>query len=272
MALQVYISKKGTKVVAATELHQALQLTDHHYATNVKRWLQDIYEFRDGIRRPEKLRDYGARKLRGSTTLMKDYYLTLEFAKLITLSSKSKAKLKYAKWLDNVDDLADEEDMLTKDQVMRVLELTKAMVMISCQQSAEKRHLKVYESRNGGSSKDWWKYRAKILGYSAEKLRRRYMAATGREARGKSQREMLLHIDPYELIRTAIIDLFMGMGKSNTYALKLGDLAKSFAKELQLEVYDDRQQASLFAPQNANDRLVNELRMVEQGGQISVWQ
>lgn len=271
MTLQVYISKKGTKVVAATELHQALQLTDHHYATNVKRWLQDVYGFGNGdIRRPEKLRDYAPRQNKRANSLIKDYYLTIELAKLITLSSKSKVKLKYAKWLSNVEDPEEHTDTLTHEQVMKVLELTKAMVMVSCQQAAEKSHLKLYEMRNGGDSRNWWKYRSQVMGYSADQLRRKLMAA-GKDVRGKSQRQMLTMLEPVELIRTAIIDLFMGMGKSEQYARRLGDLAKSFAKELQLEVHDDRKQATLFAP-NANDQLVNELKVVEQRGGLSVWQ
>ena len=270
MTLQVYISKKGTKVVAATELHQALQLTDHHYATNVKRWLQDIYEFKDGIRRPEKLRDYGERKLKGINSLMKDYYLTIELAKCIALGSKSKYKLKYAKWLSAVDDQSEEENTFTHDQVMKVLELTKAMSMISCQLAAEKRHLKVYETRNGGNGKNWWAYRAQVMGYSADKLKRRLMGL-GIDTTGKSQRQMLLQLDHYEVIRTGIIDLFMGMGKSERFARRLGDLAKSLAKELKIEVFDDRQQATLFSS-NANDQLVNELKALERSGQLSVWQ
>ena len=270
MTLQVYISKKGTKVVAATELHQALQLTDHHYATNIKRWLQDVYEFHDGIRRPEKMRDYAQRKLKGANTLIRDYYLTIELAKQITLGSRSKVKLKFAKWLSNMEDTIESTDVLSKEQVTKVLELTKAMSMVSCQQAAEKSHLKVYEMRNGGDSRNWWKYRAQLMGYSANKLRRQLMSQ-GKEARGKSQRQMLQQLDQHEMIRTAIIDLFMSMGKSEAYARNLGDLAKQFAKELQIEVHDDRQQASLFAP-NANDRLVNELKAMEQSGRLSVWQ
>jgi hypothetical protein len=43
----------------------------------------------------------------------------------------------------------------------------------------------------------------------------------------------------------------------------MGDLAKRFAKELRIEVQDDREgMASLFAPR-ANDRLVREIRSFE---------
>ena len=79
MELQVFVSKKGTKVVCATDLHKTLQLTDHHYATNARRWIHDIYQFEDGIRRPEDLRDYAKRVTKESKRgLLTDYYLSLE--------------------------------------------------------------------------------------------------------------------------------------------------------------------------------------------------
>ena len=46
--LQILVSKKGTKVVTATSLYMALQLPDQHYAANIKKWLTDVYEFKDG--------------------------------------------------------------------------------------------------------------------------------------------------------------------------------------------------------------------------------
>ncbi|NBC05986.1 MAG: hypothetical protein GVY26_02200 [Bacteroidetes bacterium] len=261
MELQVYISKKGTKVVAATELHQALQLSDQHYAVNVKRWLRDIYNFKDDIRRPEKLRDFAPRKVAGNP-ILKDYYLSLELAKLITLASKSKVKLKYAKWLSHLEEEVDRPDELDKEEVLQVLELAKAMSMVSCQEAAEKKHLKVYESRNGGGAGQWWQYRAQVMGYSAPKLRRE-LKRRGKSSQGKTQRQMLMQLDPQELIRTAVIDLYMAQGKSERYARTMGDLAKQFAQELNVEVYDDRGgTASLFAPQ-ANAKLVNRLKAME---------
>lgn len=268
MELQVYVSKKGTKVVSATNLHQVLQLQDHHYAVNVKNWLMDLYEFRDGIRRPLKMQDYAPRKVPGNT-ILKDYYLTIELAKHIVLASKSKAKLKYAKWLHSLEDEPQQGELLSKEQVCHIIELTKAMGMVSCQEAAEKRHLKVYEQRNGGDAANWWKHRAEMLGYSTESLREK-LRREGKKIRGKSQRQMLMQLDPYEMIRAGVIDLFMAMGKSEHYARSMGELAKSFARELQVEVFDDRNGALLFTPQT-DDRLVSELRAFEQAGMLSVW-
>ncbi|MCB0566707.1 MAG: hypothetical protein KDD01_20250 [Phaeodactylibacter sp.] len=269
MVLQIYISKKGTKVVAATQLHQILQLADHHYPTNIKRWLTDVYEFKDGIRKPVKMQDFANRKGKGNS-IVKDYYLSVELAKLITLNSKSKVKQKYAKYLFSLEEQVDNGELLTKEQVLNVLELAKAMGMVSCQESAEKSHLKIYETRNGGSGNNWWKHRAEVMGYSVEKLRRK-LQQLGKNVRGKTQRQMLMQVDKYEMIRTGVIDLFMAMGKTERYARNLGDLAKTFAKELNIEIFDDRQQASLFTP-DANDQLVNELKAFEQNGRLRVWQ
>ncbi len=98
MQLNVLTSKKGTKVVTATNLHLALGLPNHHYGLNVRRWLRDTYELPDGIRRPEPLRDF-ARRPMPDQPLIEDYYLTLDLAKQIALQSKSKEKVKFARFL-----------------------------------------------------------------------------------------------------------------------------------------------------------------------------
>lgn len=251
MELQILVSKKGTKVVKATNLHLALQLNSDHYAMNVKRWLGDVYEFADGgIRKPIKLKDYAPTKRKvDEHEIVEDYYISVELAKLITLNSKSKLKQKFAKWLSSLQDKTNNGDLLTKDHVISALQLAKAMTTVSCQETCERQHLKTYESRNGGAANNWWKYREHILGYSSSKLKDK-LKSLGKKTYGKNQRQMLLILDQYEIIRTGVIDLFMGMGKSEKYAKNMGDLAKSFAKELKLEIVDDRDvnAKTLFQP------------------------
>lgn len=98
MELEVLESKHGTKVVIASNLYQVLGLPAHHYSTNARKWLKDLYEFCDGIRRPQPLRDYAKRPRPGEP--IEDFFLTLELAKLIVLRTNSKQKLKYARLLD----------------------------------------------------------------------------------------------------------------------------------------------------------------------------
>lgn len=98
MELEVFESRYGTKVVAASNLYQVLQLPAAQYGTQLRRWLKDLYEFRDGIRRPQPLRDYAKRPRPGEP--LEDFFLALELAKLIALRTNSKFKLKYARLLD----------------------------------------------------------------------------------------------------------------------------------------------------------------------------
>jgi hypothetical protein len=98
MDLQIFESKYGTKVVAASNLYQSLGLPAAQYGARVRKWLKDLYEFREGIRRPQPLRDYAKRPRPGEP--MEDFFLALELAKLIALRTNSKQKLKYARLLD----------------------------------------------------------------------------------------------------------------------------------------------------------------------------
>ncbi|MDX1940818.1 MAG: hypothetical protein SFU99_09725 [Saprospiraceae bacterium] len=260
MDLQILISKKGTKVVTATNLHQALQLLDHHYAANVKKWLNDLYEFRDGIRKPILKQDFAPRKLQDAM-LIEDYFLSIELAKQIVLRSNSKVKLKYAKYLLSLEEEEGIHEQFDKEQVLMVLDLVKSMRSVSYQENCERRHLKVYEDRNGGSASNWWQHRAEVLGYSPRDLRE-MAQRQGKPANGKSQRQLLMQVDKYEMIRTGVIDLFMAMGKNEQYARAMGDMAKAFAEELRIEIYDDREAADLFAP-SASAEPVVEMKKLE---------
>lgn len=100
MELHVFESKYGTKVVAASNLYQVLRLPALQYGPQMRRWMKDLYEFPDGIRRPQALRDFAKRPRPGEP--VEDFYLSLELAKLITLRTNSKFKLKYARLLELV--------------------------------------------------------------------------------------------------------------------------------------------------------------------------
>jgi len=101
MELEVLLSKQGTKVVVASNLYHVLQLPSKHYGVQLRKWMKDLYEFREGIRRPQPLRDFAKRPRPGEP--IEDFYLTLELAKLIALRTNSKFKLKYARLLDLIE-------------------------------------------------------------------------------------------------------------------------------------------------------------------------
>ncbi|MEM8526748.1 MAG: hypothetical protein AAGG68_19060 [Bacteroidota bacterium] len=268
MNLQILVSKKGTKVVTATNLYVALELPTQHFEKEVKKWITDIYEFDDGIRRPVRMKDYAPRTI-PKDLIHQDYYISIEFAKLITLNSKSKVKLKYAKQLFSLEEKHGERGVITKEQALSIIELTKAMGLMSCQEASEQQHRKTFEAMNGETEDNWWKHRIELLGYSVEQLKER-LKEKGKEVRGKSLRTLLLELDKHEVIRSGIIDLFMAMGKTERYARTMGDLAKRIAKELSLEVHDDRSAGSLFAP-SVNPQVIQEVKNLDKGQYLSVW-
>lgn len=243
MDLSIFISKKGTKVVLATDLHQALQLTDHHYAANVKKWINDFYEFADGIRKPLKMQEFAKRK-QEEAVLWQDYYLSVELAKQICLRSRSKVKQKYASQLA-VFDQEEQLSALSSGQFSHLIELTKAMTLLSCQEECERKHLRIYKERNKNSAANWWQYRAEVLGYSADDLRDK-LRRKGVKYQGNNQRAMLARLEPLELIKAGIIDLFTSIGKTRAYAIHMGDLSKEIAQSMDLELIDDHSKLDLF--------------------------
>ena len=153
-----------------------------------------------------------------------------------------------------------DQGQLTTDQLLHLVELTKAMSMVSCQEASEREHLRTYKERNNGEAVNWWTYRAQILGYSAEELRDK-LRRRGQSPQGKNQRELIASVDQLELVRAGIIDLFMALGKTVAYAQRMGDVSKVLATELHIEIFDDRHGQSLFAPP-INPRGVREIEAI----------
>jgi hypothetical protein len=100
MQLEVFESKQGTKVVSCSNLYQVLNLPIRQYGPLTRKWVRDLYEFKDGIRKPVAYRDY-AKRPRPNEPL-EDFFVTLELAKMIVLRSNSKHKAKFARLLDNM--------------------------------------------------------------------------------------------------------------------------------------------------------------------------
>ena len=233
MELNILTSQKGTKVVTATNLHLALGLNNKHYSINVKKWLNDVYEFHDGIRKAIPLRDFAKRKTKDNT-IISDYYFSLEFAKHITLKTNSKSKLKFALQLQALEDKSRNDHLITKEELSEAIDLASLLCSPVYQEICEKQHFKKYESRNSGSSANWWRHRTQVLGYSSESLKKK-ARFLGKKVEGQSQKQILSQIDKFEMIRTATIDLFMALDKTDQYARKMGDLTKAIAQKLNLK-------------------------------------
>lgn len=247
MELNIHISKKGTRVVKATELHRSLGLNDNHYQVNIRQWIKDVYQFADGIRRPEGLRDF-ARSKQSRGKLLQEYYLAIEFAKLIALGSRSKVKQAVATKLAKEEDVYPEHVKLSATETLELLEQVKALARISCQKAAESRHLAYFSSKRGTA--EYWNHfrREQVVLTSMadlkEELQRRELKVSGRY----DLRDLMQRVNPYELIRIGIVDHYAALGNSLPYAQQLGSLAQELARQLRLEIVDDRKGDLLFAP------------------------
>ena len=245
MDLSIHISKKGTRVVKASELHRALGLADHHYQANVRQWIKDVYPFSDGIRTPVGLQDY-ARSNRTKAGVVHEYYFNLEMAQLVALSTKSKVKQAVATKLSKEAAVYPDRVQLTTEDALTLMEQTRAMARISCQVAAEERHLQAYIRRTG--SQDYWnKFRVdNVVDTTRETLQETLSDRGQSYNRSHRVRELLLRCDPYECVRAGIVDHYAAQGYSIPYARELGRLAKEMAKAMNLEVSDDRQGEGLF--------------------------
>lgn len=261
MELTIRVSKKGTRVVKASELHRALGLADHHYQVNVRSWVKDVYQFADGIRKPVGMQDYARARHQSQPELVHEYYFNLELARLVALSTKSKVKQAVATKLLKEEQVYPENVQLSAEQTLELLEQTKAMTRLTCQMAAEDRHYRAYVRRTG--SGDYWnRYRLdNVTKITMEGLRAELEERGIAFNRSHRHRELLMRQDAAECIRVGIVDHYAAQGFSIAYANQLGKLARELASTMKLEVTDDRQGEGLFtAP--VDDELVRQLQRV----------
>ena len=250
MDIQILISKKGTAVVIASHLHRALGLKDEYFGTHCKKWLQDLYQFNDDIRKPSKMKDFAERKLKES--IIPDYYLGIEFAKLIALRSSSKEKKKVVLFLNAFQKKQQKHNELSKEQVELAFELAQSMTSMKAQLEAEQKFMAIFISKQGHSKLEWNQHHKELLGYDKLDLQDRLMS-TGQFPGKKTKRELLMKVDKYELVRMGVIDLLKSMNKTDVFARKMGDLAYFFANKLKLEINNDLDPTVLqFKPSHQN--------------------
>lgn len=243
MSLHVLVSRKGTRVVTASNLYQALELPPAQYGRAIRHWVRDIYELDGVLRRPEHGRDFAPRRNRDNPS--GDYYLSLPLARQIALRTNSRHKLKYALQLQALCTRKEAALSLRPEAIHALSGLARTLSLMSCQIACERHHLALYRRRHKGSAASWWFYRAQLLGYSLEELRRR-AAQKGIAARRKSARALLLLFDESELVRTAAFDLFVAMGHEPPYALGLAEAVRASFTGAGWSVCDDRAAGNIF--------------------------
>lgn len=168
-----------------------------------------------------------------------EYDVTIECAKELCLVQRSDKSKQLRQWLISLSNQHDTGLAFTAPQIEALMDLSKAMTLISIQKEVEKKHFDLYNQ-----PQTWWNYRAAILGYSKESL---IEGMRNVNKKHSSIRASLIKLDSNELIRTGVIDLLLAMGKTTEYATNVGNLCKSIASKMKLGdiIWDDTKENSL---------------------------
>ena len=182
-----------------------------------------------------------------------DYEINIDCAKEICLVQPNPKSKELRRWLISLGNKIDTGLLFSPEQINFLLDLTPVMGLFSVQDKVRDSHFKTHNNKF-----DWWEYRAKCLGYGTqqlkievEKLNHKYV----------SQRQALMHIDKYELIKVGIIDLFIALGKSVEYATNVADLCKDMAIKMKVNLWDDSEKKnSIPFDLNVNKQLAQTIK------------
>lgn len=226
--IDVYYSSKGTPYVMASDLRELLGIK-----TELSKWMPRMIEY--GF---EENQDYSrADKYVESTNSIKkavfDWMVTLDMAKHIAMMQRTPKGKEIRAYLLNLDNKVNEGELLNHGQIMALMDICKVMGYFSVQDFFEKEHYnKIFKDQD----QNWWERRANLFGYSAADLKNALMELG---IKYKNQKQAVFQTDKYDLIRTGVIEMFIVMGKSVSFAKNVGNIARTMAEKIKPEVYND---------------------------------
>jgi len=222
--IKIRYSKKDTPYILASELHQKLNISE-----SLITWFPRMIRY--GFKENEDYYQMSIQIEKG--TIQLEWAVRIEMAKHIAMIQQTAKGKAIREYLLNLDNKVQEGKLLSHQQMSVLFDLCRVFAFFSVQVYVESEHHKVFDNKN----ENWWKYRARVLGQSTKDLKE-MMRAIGKKYR--NQRQSLFHIDKYELIKRATFDLFKAMGKSDEFAMNVGVFSKQIAKQMNQEIYDDR--------------------------------
>jgi phage anti-repressor protein len=168
-----------------------------------------------------------------------EYDISIECAKELCLIQRNEKSKQLRLWLISLSNQHDTGLAFTTPQIEALMDLSKAMTLISIQKEVEKKHFAIYNDKY-----TWYKYRAELLGYNTNEV---IEAMRNVNKKHHSIRASLVQLDANELIRVGVIDFMIAIGKSNEYATNAGNLCKSMAARMKLGniIWDDTKENPL---------------------------
>lgn len=225
------IEKNGIKVCSARNLHELLEVSSQ-FSTWISRGIENAWLIENvDYFITKNVKNVDNQYYAGRNT--NDYHLTKDAALSIIVMSRVKKAKAIRTEIVKAFEQKQTGLLLNADQVAALTDVVKAMTLVSIQKQVENKHFNLFNK-----PKEWWKYRADLLGYSPESLK---TALQQINKAYKSQKQALIHIDPSEIIRTGVIDLLIALGRDKEYALNVAEFAKIIAQKTGFcyKIWDD---------------------------------
>jgi hypothetical protein len=182
-------------------------------------------------------------------------------AKNIAMIQRTPQGKEIREYLLNLDQKVSEGEYLNHAQIMALFDICKVMGYFSVQQYFENEH---YEKVFRTPGLNWWQERANLFGYTAKELQE---ALRDLGIKYRNQRQAIFKMEKYDLIRIGVVDLFLAMGKSKAYAKNVGNIAKTIAKEIKPEIYNDIE-TSIDFKSNEQKLIITDLKSYKGNSEI----
>lgn len=236
-SITVHYSKKDTPYVWASALHKQLRISE-----DLPSWFNSIIEY--GFVENQDYSCHHKLILSNSNIVQYEWAVRTDMAKHIAMLQKSERGREIRQQLINLDKKVNTGEFVSHTQLSAIFDLCKILGYFTVQKHAEQKHFAFFNN-----PKEWWKYRADVLGFSKNDLKS-VIETLGEKYR--SQQQVLMKIDRFELIRVATIDLLMAMGRSEEYAKNVAKFVKETAREVKSFIYDDTKMSLSFKSHEEN--------------------
>jgi phage anti-repressor protein len=236
-----------------TELYDLIELSPKHYSRWVKlNLIESFYPYKDY----KEVLSLVATTPKGGQ-VRTEYILTKRTAEELALLSKTPKGKVLRKWLLDLKDKVEANELLTLEQVYFLIDLVNVFSFVVNQKAIEESHKQRYIEKYLDSHgridipficSQFHIYRNEALDISPEQIKERVLRFCDDENRMISKdtkREILAILDKYALIGNAAFDFMATIDKPHNVSLNVGEMVKGMAKHMNVQIRE-RNAADLF--------------------------
>lgn len=235
------------------ELYDLIELSPKHYSRWVKlNLIESFYPYKDY----KEVLSLVATTPKGGQ-VRTEYILTKRTAEELALLSKTPKGKILRKWLLDLKDKVEANELLTLEQVYFLIDLVNVFSFVVNQKAIEESHKQRYIEKYLDSHgridipficSQFHIYRNEALDISPEQIKERVLRFCDDENRMISKdtkREILAILDKYALIGNAAFDFMATIDKPHNVSLNVGEMVKGMAKHMNVQIRE-RNTADLF--------------------------